>query len=1118
VVESVRNELEKLNDAAAGLESQRALLGDAIIQPALDSLYEKIASLERQQKIQQITPEERRIVTILFADIVGSTSLASQIDPEEWREIISAVHFQGGAHIERYNGSILQFLGDGLLAVFGLQNASEKDPDNAVRAALTIQADLPNLISSHQSGMASGLQMRIGIHTGLVVIGELGSETKRELTATGDAMNVAAHLQSAAPAGGILISHNTFSYLRQSFEVQLQLPLIIKGKTEPLRTYLVLRAQPTGFSTMTRGVAGIEVTTIGRTKELNHLHNAYNEVLEQHSVQWLQIIGEAGVGKSRLLAEMRSYFPQRIQNYQLFKCRAYPGDEHQAYIIAQRMWMDFFQLPEDAPAGEIETLWLAAIRDLMPINQDETWLVESASILGFLLGMTLTQSSPYVDQPTQLKNLGLLVSRQLFSSICRSAPVVLLLEDAQWLDQASLGYLCDLFLEPGENQGILILATCRQEWKPASDLKNHPAFHELIVPPLTPAACNQLTHALLKNVDGIPEQVIQRISQRAEGIPYFIEEMVNWLLDLGVIDQGQQPWKFAVEKYNPSLLPDTLQHLLQTRLDNLDSEGKTILQYGAVLGRRFWEGWLEAQFVLPSRDALLALQSRGFITKKARSAFEGETEWRFFHQVQQEVAYASLLKRKRRELHHAAADWLEHQAIKADRLDEFAGTIGKHALEAGDQQKACEWYFRAGEHARQRGALVEARLNFERALHQLPEQNLEGRWPILLALDEVLGFQADTQARLAEDELLVSFAQQTGRKDYLAEAYDRQGNYLFYRGDIQMAAGLLKQAYQNALIANKTEIACRSSSMLAISLARLGEREEAHRWAEQVPELTKQCQDDLTMAKVMNNLSFYYSMLGDHYQSAQMNNKQVQLTRKIKHRLGEAKGLGNLSYSYILLGLYSIGIVTLLRALELDNAYGMNQDAAYTQLNLGLAYMRINDFPSSRHELETAMMRLTRIQDQFGLSSGKLYLGLAHEQHTDPSTARDLFEQAERIFTEISVPGSGMDCRAGLARCALKLGDLELAQRLAQELWVYLQQNQTVGMEFPILAYQTCAITFEQCAQQQQKAEALHLGYAMLMDNARRISEPNWRQVYLHQIPEHDWMFNQTKIVETTDE
>jgi tetratricopeptide (TPR) repeat protein len=248
-----------------------------------------------------------------------------------------------------------------------------------------------------------------------------------------------------------------------------------------------------------------------------------------------------------------------------------------------------------------------------------------------------------------------------------------------------------------------------------------------------------------------------------------------------------------------------------------------------------------------------------------------------------------------------------------------------------------------------------------------------------------------------------------------------------------------------------------------------------------------------------------------------MDNQQVLLTRKIKHRLGEAKGLGNLGYSYILLGLYSIGIVTLQRALELDNTYGMNQDAAYTQLNLGLAYLRINDFSSSRQELETAIQRLTRIQDQFGLASGKLYLGLAYEQHTDPSTAKDLFEQADQVFTEISVRGSRMDCQAGLARCALKLGNLELAQRLTQELWVYLQQNQTIGMEFPILAYQTCIMTFDQCEQPQEMAEALRLGYALLVENASRISEPNWRQVYLHQIPEHEWMIYQIKVLETTE-
>ena len=453
------------------------------------------------------------------------------------------------------------------------------------------------------------------------------------------------------------------------------------------------------------------------------------------------------------------------------------------------------------------------------------------------------------------------------------------------------------------------------------------------------------------------------------------------------------------------------------------------------------------------------------------AAFDGEVEWRFFHQAQQEVAYSSLLKRQRKALHNAAAAWLEQLAIKANRLDEFAGPVGEHAEEAGDLARASAWYFQAGSHAKVRGALAEARSYHERALYLLPEDDLHGRWKILLEHDEVLGFLSDTQARLVEDELLVSLAQALGRQDYLAEAYDRQGNYLHYCGDNLRAAGLLRKAYDHAMAVEDPGLACRALGMLIITLTRLGEMEEAGKWAEQVLELAQRSGDDLTLAKGLSNLSTYYTLRGDHCQAIQLINQQVAVTRQMKHRMGEAIGLANLGYEYLQFGMYSLSIVTLEKALELANAYGMLRDAAYTQLNLGLAYARLNDFTSARQALETAIQRLSGTQDQYGLASGSLYLGLAYEMHGDPHSAEGWFRQAHQSYGEIRMPGGLLDSQAGLARCALARRDLPAAQALNHELWAHLEQSQGLGMEFPILGYQTCANVFERSRQPQHMTD-----------------------------------------------
>jgi class 3 adenylate cyclase len=247
---SAQVELEKLRAALAGLEAQRALLGDAIVEPAIAALRHQLAELEAQQRTAHI--EERRILTILFTDIVGSTAMGEKLDPEDWRELLGSILAMAAHQIRQHDGAVLQYQGDGLLALFGAETADERDPENAIRAGLAIQSVLASTLGN--TSTSPTVQMRVGIHTGLVVLGDIGSEEKREFTALGDAMNVASRLQSAAPPGGVLISHDTYRHVRGVFVVAPQPPLTVKGKAEPIQTYLVNRAKPRPFRATSRGV------------------------------------------------------------------------------------------------------------------------------------------------------------------------------------------------------------------------------------------------------------------------------------------------------------------------------------------------------------------------------------------------------------------------------------------------------------------------------------------------------------------------------------------------------------------------------------------------------------------------------------------------------------------------------------------------------------------------------------------------------------------------------------------------------------------------------------------------------------------------------------------------
>ncbi|MGH2403307.1 MAG: ATP-binding protein, partial [bacterium] len=735
-------QLGQLRHSMAVLEGQRALLGDAVVDPALAALRQQIAALEIEGAVEAAPTEERRVITILFADIVGSTAIAERLDPEEWRETIAALLGAIGSAIQRHRGTVAQYQGDGLLALFGAQRASEHDPEHAIRAGLAAHAAVAGVRTSHP------LQIRVGIHTGLVVIGELGSEAKKEFAAIGDATNLAARLQTAAPPGGVLVSHDTYRHVRGVFNVTPQPPLTVKGKQEPVQTYLVRGAKPRPFRTVTRGVAGIQTRTVGREPEQRALQRAYLDALEHKGGVWAQLVGEAGVGKSRLLDDTRDWADLRPESFRLLRARAYAGDAAQPLALIRRLWFDRFQIAEDAPLDQAEAKWVQGFQELGKTSEDEP-----AHALGLLVGLPF-HGSRHIRamraDPAQVKGRAVVVSRELLRAIRQDTPVVILLEDLQWADVSSWEYLTEVLLEaaePGEaGYGLFILGAARPEWTLPTVLLAHPSYRQINLQLLSDEASRELAVELLHRVEGVPGEVVRLIVERSEGNPYFAEELVNWFVDRGIIDQRHEPWRFVPAQLKESPLPATLQHLLLTRLSALGDGERAVLQRGAIFGRNFWSGGLEALGVRQPEAVLRPLQPRGFVDPQPESSFEGETEWSFRHTLLRDVTYESVLKRERAALHNAAAVWLEQQATAAGRLDEFAGLLGEHAERAGELSAAADWYLRAADRAKTQGATWEAKRFFNQALDLLPLTDRERRWRGLLGRGEVLGILGEPES------------------------------------------------------------------------------------------------------------------------------------------------------------------------------------------------------------------------------------------------------------------------------------------------------------------------------------------------------------------------------------
>jgi hypothetical protein len=536
--------------------------------------------------------------------------------------------------------------------------------------------------------------MRAGVHTGLVVLGELGGVAKRELTASGDAMNLTQRLQSLAQPSTVVISHDSYRYVRGLFDILKRKPITVKGRQAHVQPYVVQSYKNRPFRMVSRGVGGVKTTTVGRVAEMAQLNRQLHEVIEDGRLIWSQIIAEPGLGKTRMLGDVIEALDLVPEEICLLRTQALEGDSLRPFAAIRRLWFDRFGITEDAHAVEVEKAWEHhVIGQLGPEHSLE------AVALGLLIGLVFKHhpsNSLLRGQPGSIKPLAIKASQLLMHTIKNEKPLILLIEDLQWADPSSWEYLTSVFLnhdsELASIERTLILASARPEWSPPPELLSNDNYHHMELAPLETDLSEQLLSQLLQHSEPLPSNVVEGIIQRSEGVPYFLEEIVNWLIDVRAIDIHEDPWRFNPEKLDEDMLPQTLHHLLSTRLNNLSDEFRQILQAGAIFGRNFWAGGLAALGIGMLNGKLEGLEQRGFIQSRVSSSFEREQEWYFHHNLMQEVAYESVLKRKRPDYHLKAAKWLEDRTQHGERTSEFAGALGRHYELAGQSAAAIGWY------------------------------------------------------------------------------------------------------------------------------------------------------------------------------------------------------------------------------------------------------------------------------------------------------------------------------------------------------------------------------------------------------------------------------------------
>jgi class 3 adenylate cyclase len=602
--------------------------------------------------------EERKIVSVLFCDLVGFTAASEQQDPEDVRARIRPYHTRLREEIERYGGTVEKFVGDAVMAVFGAPVAHEDDAERAVRAGLRILEAIGEL---NEADPGLSLQVRVGINTGEAVVALGARPEQGEGIVTGDVVNTASRLQGAAPVNGIAVSEQTYRQTERVFSYEALAPVQVKGKTEPLSIWRPLEARSRFGTDVTRAHA---TPLVGRELEKPLLIGTLERSAQQRSCQLVTIVGEPGVGKSRLCAELFHYIDERPGLVRWRQGRCLPYGEGIAYwALGEIVKAECGILESDSPEQAASKLERALPAD----DPDRAWLMARLAPLVGAGGEPAAQEESFTAW------------RRFLGSWAAERETVLVFEDLHWADAALLSFLEHL-ADWSEGVPLLLLCTARPElyerhasW--AAGLRNATTIN---LPPLSDDETARLLSSLLERVV-LPAETQQALLERAGGNPLYAEEFVRLLADRELLAGTLEDVP----------LPDSVQALIAARLDTLSPDRKSLLQDAAVVGKLFWAGAVAEMGGRDPREVELALHelARKELVRPARtSSMEGEVEYSFWHLLVRDVCYGQIPRAARAARHRSAAGWIERKA--GERAEDLADVLADHFVTALELTRA----------------------------------------------------------------------------------------------------------------------------------------------------------------------------------------------------------------------------------------------------------------------------------------------------------------------------------------------------------------------------------------------------------------------------------------------
>jgi predicted ATPase/class 3 adenylate cyclase len=995
--------VERIEGAIGAIEERRLELGEPTAQIALQALHDLLVRSvsERKGDTSPFQPQaQRKQMTILFARVTGMGGWGQLLPNTDALNLINALWRVLDKGITDERGAIDKHMGDAVMGLFGVPVALEDDPKRAIRAALAMRAALSEFVLAYRESVGaeldvSELTISVGINTGPVLLGRVADND--EYTVIGDTVNVASRMEKAAPRGGILISHETYVLVSDMCNVEPLGALAVRGRSEPVQAYLVLGIKPRLFYASGRGVEGVQTQMVGRTAELAGLKAAMQLAMRGNHGRAITIMGEAGVGKSRLIHEFEQWVEELPEPVLVLKGRVYLQARQIPFALLRDLFGAYFAIQDNDPALVVEEKLLQGFARYLTLDAEELRqrVVVVSQLLGLDLGRNVSLEPLGGEEAGRLWDLAVGYIGELLQRMTAVAPgVLMILEDLHWADAASLNLLQQLLPLCRQNPLLMVLLTRPVEEDAGSDgLTAYPKLlgasggaQRMQLTSLTEVESRELVLQILQKMPVIPQELANLIVVQAEGNPFYVEEIIKILIDDGVIVAGEEEWQIRSNRLSTVRVPPHITGVLQARLDRLSELERVTLQRAAVIGRVFWDSAVMHmnETAVTSFDrqetaaALRSLEKREMVFRRQVSGFTGSSAYVFKHAILQQVAYESVLLRLRPGYHKQAGDWFADQS--GERVTEYASVIGEHYELGGEAVAAAEMYEMAAVRARDSYNLSLAVDYFRRSLALVLDMPHLVEWQ--LRLQEELGRLLHIQARLVEAAQIYMTMRFTAEGDGNLAAQARAWNALAQvqreQGQFRSMINSAKEAEQAAWLVGVEEDLLQALLLQGEGYLRLGEQVKALPVVQRAVQFSERLDEMVTRTHSLYWLTLTLMSGGDGAaveQTMYQLEQQLKLLLRLDELPAAATTYAALGRLWTQLGRYEEATTHLLEALALYRVLDEQIEVGQMLLSLGENAQQRGDFHAAAPFFRKAVSVMQVVGDVYGRIHAVLGLG-----------------------------------------------------------------------------------------------------------------------------------------------